>query len=178
MTHMYVSGPHFILPINILRSRQNGRHFPDDIFKCIFLNEIVYISIQILLKFVPKGPISNIPSLTQIMAWRRSGDKPLSEPMMVDLPTHICVTRPQWLNTIKRTMRCKGNIFQWVKSWMHLEIPGFKYIVQNCKNLVKPGVFLLPNPIFLKSISVVMVHEQHSLKFSISIRNCNKQHFC
>ena len=31
------------------------------------------------------------------MAWRRSGDKPLSEPMMVRLPTHICVTRPQWV---------------------------------------------------------------------------------
>ena len=26
------------------------------------------------------------------------GDKPLSEPMMVNLPTHICVTRPQWTN--------------------------------------------------------------------------------
>ena len=33
------------------------------------------------------------------MAWRRSGDKPLSEPMMVSLPTHICVTRPQWVNS-------------------------------------------------------------------------------
>ena len=32
------------------------------------------------------------------MAWRRSGDKPLSEPMMVNLLTHICVTRPQWVN--------------------------------------------------------------------------------
>ena len=31
------------------------------------------------------------------MAWRRSGDKPLSEPMMVSSPTHICVTRPQWV---------------------------------------------------------------------------------
>ena len=31
------------------------------------------------------------------MAWRLSGDKPLSEPMMVGLPTHICVTRPQWV---------------------------------------------------------------------------------
>ena len=31
------------------------------------------------------------------MAWRRSGDKPLSEPMMVDSPTHICVTQPQWV---------------------------------------------------------------------------------
>ena len=32
------------------------------------------------------------------MAWRRLGDKPLSEAMMVSLPTHIYVTRPQWVN--------------------------------------------------------------------------------
>ena len=31
------------------------------------------------------------------MAWRRPGDKPLSEPIMVSLLTHICVTRPQWV---------------------------------------------------------------------------------
>ena len=30
------------------------------------------------------------------MAWRWPGDKPLSDPMMVSLLTHICVTRPQW----------------------------------------------------------------------------------
>ena len=40
-----------------------GRHFPDDIFKCIFLNENVYISIKISLNFVPKGQINNIPAL-------------------------------------------------------------------------------------------------------------------
>ena len=34
------------------------------------------------LKFVPKGPINNTPALVQIMAWPRTGDKPLSEPMM------------------------------------------------------------------------------------------------
>ena len=34
------------------------------------------------MKFVPHGPFNNIPALVQIMAWRRSGDKPLSEPMM------------------------------------------------------------------------------------------------
>ena len=32
------------------------------------------------LKFVPMGPINNIPALVKIMAWRRQGDKPLSEP--------------------------------------------------------------------------------------------------
>ena len=51
---------------------QNGRHFADDIFKYI----------KISLKFIPNGPISNIPALVQIMAWRRPGDKPLSESML------------------------------------------------------------------------------------------------
>ena len=83
--------------INSLRLRQSGRHFADDIFKCISLNENVWIPIKISLKYVPKGPINNIPSLVQIMAWRRPGDKPLSEPMVVSLLTHICVTRPQWV---------------------------------------------------------------------------------
>ena len=83
--------------VNTLRLRQNGRHFADDIFKCIFLNENVGIPIKILLKFVSKGPINNIPALVQIMVWRRPGDKPLSEPVMFSLLTHICVTRSQWV---------------------------------------------------------------------------------
>ena len=82
---------------NTLRSGQDERHFADDIFKCIFLNENVRIPIKTSLKFVPKGSINNIPVLVQIMAWCRPGDQPLSEPMMVRLPTHICVTRPQWV---------------------------------------------------------------------------------
>ena len=80
---------------NPLRPRQNDRHFTDDTLNCIFFNENVRISIKISLKFAPKGPIHNIPALFQIMAWCRPGDKPLSEPMMVSLLTHICVTRPQ-----------------------------------------------------------------------------------
>ena len=84
------------LAINTSRPRQNGL-FADDTFKHIFLNENIRISIKISLKFVPKVPINNIPALVQIMAWCRPGDKPLSGPMMVRLPTHICVTRPQWV---------------------------------------------------------------------------------
>ena len=80
-----------------LRPRQNGRRFADDTFKYIFLNENVIISIQISLNFVPKGRINNISALVRIMAWRRPGDKPLSEPMMVSFLTHICVTQPQWV---------------------------------------------------------------------------------
>ena len=49
--------------LNTLRPRQNGRHFADDILKCIFLNGNVWIPIEISLKFVPKGPIDNIPAL-------------------------------------------------------------------------------------------------------------------
>ena len=76
---------------------KNGRHFPDYIFKCIFLNENIWIPITISLKFVPKARINNIPALVQTMAWCRPDDKPLSKPMMVRLLTHICVAPPQWV---------------------------------------------------------------------------------
>ena len=68
--------------INTLWPGQNGRNFPDVIFKCIFLNENVWIAIDISLKFVPKVLIDNKPALVQKMAWRQIGDKPLSEPML------------------------------------------------------------------------------------------------
>ena len=93
----FVSGSH---GVNTLRPRKNRRHWADNIFECIFLNENVWNPIKISLKFVPKGSINNIPALVQIMAWRRPGDKPLSEPLMVSLRTHICVTRPQWVKVI------------------------------------------------------------------------------
>ena len=64
--------------IDTLRPRQNGRHFADDIFKCILLNENFLILNKISLKYVPWGPIDNMAALVQIMAWRRIGDKPLS----------------------------------------------------------------------------------------------------
>ena len=90
--------------VNTLRPRQNGRHFADDTFKHIFLKENFRISIKISLKFVPKSPIDNILALFQIMAWRRPGDKPLSEAMMVSLLTHIWVARPQWVKDLM--IRC------------------------------------------------------------------------
>ena len=83
--------------INTLRPRQNGRHFTNNIFNCIFLNENVSISIRISLKFVPKSLNNNIPTLVQIMAWRWLGENPLSEPTLVSLLTYICVTRTQWV---------------------------------------------------------------------------------
>ena len=63
---------------------QNGRHFPDNIFKCIFLNENVWILTKISIKFVPQGEVNNHDSTTgsdngsvlarwQAIAWTNDG---------------------------------------------------------------------------------------------------------
>ena len=54
----------------------------DGMFKWIFLNKNGIIPIQISLKFVPRSPIDNKLALVQVMAWRRTGDKPSPEPMV------------------------------------------------------------------------------------------------
>ena len=120
----------FAVKFNTLRPRQNGRHFADDIFKCIFLDDSVWIPIEISLKFVPKGPINNIPALVQIMAWRRLGDKPLSETIMVSLPTHICVTRPQWVE-INITFT-KKDCFESQSNWKMNQITPSGYAIDTC----------------------------------------------
>ena len=107
--------------LNTLRPRQNGRHFPEDIFKCIFLNENVGISIKISLKFVQKVPINNIPALVQIMAGRRPGDKSLSWTVMVSLLTQICVTRPQWVKLLHTTC------WIFMSAWLSLNDPEEKW---------------------------------------------------
>ena len=114
------------LTLNTFRPRQDGRYFADDVLKCIFLNENVWISLKITLKFVPKGQINNIPALVQIMAWRRPGDKPSSEPMLVFVPTHICVTRPQWVNMRRPSyFRLTRSISWLLMSWL-LVSPGYQ----------------------------------------------------
>ena len=53
----------------------------DDIAKCIFCGND-RIQIQLSLKLVLKGPIDDKAALVQVMAWRRTGDKPLPEAMI------------------------------------------------------------------------------------------------
>ena len=89
-----------ITALNSLRPRQNGRHFTDDISKCIFFSEHVWFSLEVSLKV----QINNIPSLVQIMTWCQPGDKPLYETMMVNLLMHICITRPQWVKCCSKIM--------------------------------------------------------------------------
>ena len=93
----------------------------DGIFNCIFLNEIDRIPIQISLKYVPRSSIDNKPALFHVMAWRRTGNKPLHGPMMTQFFEAWCcqvishymsqrwprsmssyvVTRPQWVNSFR-----------------------------------------------------------------------------
>ena len=79
-----------------------------------------WIQINISLKFVSRGPINNIPTLVQIMAWRRPGDKPLSEPMMVSFLTQVCVTQHQWVKTSAGTSMSQRHIFVHVAAVWYL----------------------------------------------------------
>ena len=79
-----------------------GRDIMDAIFQTTFSNGFSWMKIyEFRLRFhwslFLGVQFNNIPALVQIMAWRRPGDKPLFEPMLVFVPTHICVTRPQWV---------------------------------------------------------------------------------
>ena len=83
----------YVKPCSSCLTRENRlkvvlTHLPldaDSIFKCIYLIEKAQVLIQISLKFVPMGPINNMPALVQIMAWGRPDDKPLSEPILIRL---------------------------------------------------------------------------------------------
>ena len=103
--------------------RQNSRYFAVDTFKHIFLNENARSWIKISLKFVTKRPINNIPAFVQLMAWRQPGDKPLSEPMMLRLPTNICVTRPQWVMYQSRTHTRQDHDHDSIGMQIHTLVP-------------------------------------------------------
>ena len=106
--------------VNTLRPRQDRRHLADGIFTRIFFNENCCLLIKLSPKYVRKGPIDNISALVQIMAWRRSGDKPFSEQMMISLPTHTCVTPPQWVKA--------GQKIQ--STWLNISIYANNHVFQ------------------------------------------------
>ena len=66
---------------NSLRLRQNGCQ--NDIFKCISLNENFWFLNRIALKYVHQDLTINMATFVQIIALHQSGDKPLSEAMLV-----------------------------------------------------------------------------------------------
>ena len=68
--------------INSSPPGQNDHYFADDIFICIFVKQRWCILIEVSVKLVLNGPIDNNPALVKIRAWRRIGNKSLSEPML------------------------------------------------------------------------------------------------
>ena len=71
----------------------------DDTFKYISLNENDKIPIQISLEFILRSPINNKPALVQVMAWRRTGGKPLSEPMLTQFTdVYAALGGNTWVN--------------------------------------------------------------------------------
>ena len=86
-----------------------SQHEIEAIFKCIFSNENVLIVIKISRKLVSKSPIKNIPALVQIMAWRRSGDKPVSEQVMIVQLTHISLNVLKWCEYLSHYYRSFHN---------------------------------------------------------------------
>ena len=117
----------FCLGVNVLTHW--GRDKMAAIFQTTFSNAFPWMKVYEFrlrfLKFVPKGPINNSPSLVQMMAWRRPGDKPLSKPMIGSLLTHICVTRPQWVKIHRTTLPCVGKTHAIIRNtncdlWMNV----------------------------------------------------------
>ena len=81
----------FGVTVNTWSHEQNGHHFADNIFRFFFsFVQIIVCLIQISLKDVPKGPVFNISSLVQGMAWFREVNKPIPEPMIMQFTDPYC----------------------------------------------------------------------------------------
>ena len=92
--------PRSMSPYGVSRPQWvNSTIFPTPFSKAFSWMKMYEFLWKISQNFVPLSPINNNPALVQIMAWRRPGDKPLSEPIMVSLLRHtgICVTQPLWV---------------------------------------------------------------------------------
>ena len=110
--------------INTPEAKTKWQPFRRRPFKCIFLNENIWILINISQKFVPKRRINNISALVQIMAWCRLGNKPLSDPMMVSLLTHNGL----W------------------EMWHDFKRIIFKLIIENCSSAIHCEIALRWKP--------------------------------
>ena len=87
--------PQATMFVNTLRPRQNGYHFPDNIFKRTVLNENCCILMKCYWNLFPKV------QSTTFQHWFR---------WWLSLMTHIlCITRPQWVKGMIYLLSWKGN---------------------------------------------------------------------
>ena len=92
---------------------QNGCRFPDDRFKWIVMDGNFCTLIRIPLKFVPKGPVDSKSALVHVMAWCRTGDEPLHEPMLTKFTdAYICGTMGRWVLILARDSKDDPSIWR------------------------------------------------------------------
>ena len=106
--------------VNSLVQRQNGPHFTDDILKCIFVNENFWISNKTPLRHVVWNPIDNKSAFVPSMAWRWTGDKPLSDNICCGAEQYMILYRvdeiPDQGNAErKKSLRLKRKLY-WIKT--------------------------------------------------------------
>ena len=96
----------------------------------------------------------NQPSLVQVMAWRHTGDKAIPEPMMASLVTHICVTRPQWVNSL--APRCGNDVENAISehtlriNFLGTRVNTFDMVMAwcRCETIFWPPYILTPGSIY------------------------------
>ena len=91
------------------------------IFQTTFSNAFSWMKmyeffIEISLKFVPQGPINNIPALVQIMAWRRPGISVLYEPSVMIKHVSVILVL-DWEKTGTYSPHRKLSISWWMMTW-------------------------------------------------------------
>ena len=97
--------------------------------------------------------INKIPALVQIMAWHRPVAKPLPEPMMVSLPTHICITWPQWVKDVcSRTITCVIYFcLKCLQIWKHLFVQAWNCNWHESVLTCRPKYFGLRHPVWVRT---------------------------
>ena len=95
MWHVCVYGSGVHIEAGTKWTQFRWRHFP-----FLFLEyKLLYFNSNVTEVF-SEGPSDNKSVLVQIVAWHRTCNKPLSEPMMAWFTyAYICIARPQWVNT-------------------------------------------------------------------------------
>ena len=155
-----------------------GRDKMVDISQTIFSSAFSWMKMyEFRLRFhwnlFPRVQFTIFQHLVLIMAWRRQGDKPLSEPMVASLLTHICVARPQWVDINCKTHTAILNTFRSYQLDVMMEMCQglYFYSVRANTKCVHDGRILIRATIYwLKLIS-------HKAIWPPFRRRCFQTHF-
>ena len=126
------------------------------------MNENVWMSIKISLKFIPKVLINNIPSS---IGWNNglvpTRHKPLSEPMMIILLMHKRITRTQWVKSFNT---------KWVKiitdHLLIIQLHCFKEQIHDTR-WVNNGITRLIIGVLIQSINEIKFSTWFALSYPI-----------